>query len=108
MRLINRFPSPNRYVFATLGLPNSDTLRDTLHNAVKKTSLYLTDGEVERLRRLARLEHTSQAEIVRRAIARYTPTGPPDRNFAMFDSGEGDGRSVADIPEEELLEGFGS
>ena len=30
-----------------------------------------------------------------------------DRNFAMFDAGTGDGRSVADIPEEELYEGFG-
>ena len=75
---------------------------------MKKTSLYLTEAEVERLRRLARLEHTSQAEIVRRAIARYTPDRKTDRNFALFNSGEGDGRSVADIPEEELLEGFGS
>ncbi|MDP9343142.1 MAG: ribbon-helix-helix domain-containing protein [Actinomycetota bacterium] len=75
---------------------------------MKKTSLYLNDAEVERLRRLARLEHTSQAEIVRRAIARYVPDGPADRNFALFNSGEGDGRSVADISDDELFEGFGS
>ena len=30
-----------------------------------------------------------------------------DRNFKMFGTGQGDGRSVADIPEDELLEGFG-
>ncbi len=75
---------------------------------MKKTSLYLSDAELRRLRRLAQLEKTSQAEIVRRAIARYTPEGTADRNFALFNSGAGDGRSVADIPEEELLEGFGS
>jgi hypothetical protein len=75
---------------------------------MKKTSLYLTDAEVKRLRWLARQENTSQAEIVRRAILRYVPEGGRDRNFAMFNSGKGDGLSVADIPEEELLEGFGS
>jgi hypothetical protein len=74
---------------------------------MKKTSLYLTDAEVERLRRLARLEHTSQAEIVRRAIAAYVPTGGADRDFALFRSGKGPGGSIADVPEEELLKGFG-
>ena len=74
---------------------------------MKKTSLYLSDDAVKRLRRLAQLEHTSQAEIVRRAIASYVPRGGGDRDFALFGSGKGPGGSVADIPDEELLKGFG-
>lgn len=72
---------------------------------MKKTSVYLDDGDARRLAWLAKRERTSQAQIVRRAIAAYDPT---DRSFALVDSGEGPGGSVADIPEEELLDGFGS
>lgn len=73
----------------------------------RKTSLYLDDMDVERLRRLAQREGRSQAEIVRAAIAAYEAQRTPDRHFALTASGSGDGRSVADIPEEELLVGFG-
>jgi predicted DNA-binding protein len=74
---------------------------------MKKTSIYFDDDDVERLRRMARREGKSQAEIVRAALAVYESQLKPDRNFALTASGSGDGRSVADIPEEELLEGFG-
>ncbi len=69
--------------------------------------MYLTPRERDRLQRLSRELGRSQAEIIREAILQYEPGPPADRNFAVFNSGVGDGRSVADIPEEELLEGFG-
>lgn len=73
---------------------------------MKKTSVYLNEDEVGRLAWLAKREGTTQAEIVRRAITRYVPDAP-DRNFRLSRSFDGPGGSVADIPEEELLEGFG-
>lgn len=72
---------------------------------MKKTSIYLDEADVERLRRLAAREGRSQAEIMRAALAAYESRPRPDRNFALTASGAGDGRSVADIPEEELLRG---
>jgi hypothetical protein len=74
---------------------------------MKKTSVYLTDDEVERLVWLAAREGVSQATVLRRAIAAYVPERRGDRDFvgnAVFD---GPGDSVADIPEDELLRGFG-
>jgi bifunctional DNA-binding transcriptional regulator/antitoxin component of YhaV-PrlF toxin-antitoxin module len=38
---------------------------------------------------------------------RIVLTKKPDRHFALAGSGRGDGTSIADIPEEELLKGFG-
>jgi predicted DNA-binding protein len=74
---------------------------------MKKTSVYLSEEDVRRLGLLARDEGRSQAEIIRRAIASYVPERKPDRNFAMDGVGEGPGDSIADIPEEEYLKGFG-
>jgi hypothetical protein len=74
---------------------------------VKKTSLYLDDGDVERVRRLAHREGRSQAEVVRAALASYETELLDRRRFVLTASAEGDGRSVADIAEEELLQGFG-
>jgi predicted transcriptional regulator len=75
---------------------------------MKKTSLYLEEADLARLKRLALREGRSQAEIVRAAIAAYEEQSSPDRAFALAGAWEGDGTSVADIPEEELLRGFGS
>jgi hypothetical protein len=75
---------------------------------MQKTSLYLRATEVERLRRLAAQEGRSQAEIMRSALVFYETGRAPSRHFALTASGSGDGRSIADIPEEELLEGFGT
>ncbi|MBA4181221.1 MAG: hypothetical protein C0506_11585 [Anaerolinea sp.] len=74
---------------------------------MKKTSVYLTESEVAILRRLAEREGKSQATVLREALAAYDEQALPDRDFAFIGSGEGDGRSVADIPEEELMRGFG-
>jgi hypothetical protein len=68
----------------------------------------LTDDESARLAALADREGTSQAAVLRRAIQRYEPDKRGDREFAVIGSGDGPGGSVADIPEEELLEGLGS
>jgi len=74
---------------------------------MRKTSVYLGEEQAERLARLARQEGRSQAEILREAIASYQTKLVDDRNFALAGSGHGDGSSVSDVPEEELLEGFG-
>ena len=74
---------------------------------MNKTSVYLTDVEVAMLRRIAEREGKSQATVLREALAAYDAHSTPDSDFAFIGSGEGDGRSVADIPEEELMRGFG-
>lgn len=75
---------------------------------MNKTSVYLSDEESARLANLAIREGTSQAEVIRRAIRSYDPQPKSDRSFALIGVADGPGDSVADIPEEELLEGFGS
>ncbi len=74
---------------------------------VKKTSLYLDETDVHRLRRLSQAEGRSQAEIVRSAIAAYEAAAAGARNFTLAGSWAGDGTSVADLTEEELLAGYG-
>jgi predicted transcriptional regulator len=75
---------------------------------VKKTSVYLDDSDVERLRRLAAAEGCSQAEVMRSALAAYEKAQTAPRDFALGGAWAGDGSSVADVPEEELLAGFGA
>lgn len=78
---------------------------------MRKTSVYLDDELARRLTRLAEQEGRSQAEIVRDAIARYEPEPVQDRKFALangFARIDGDRRPISEIPEDELLEGFGA
>jgi predicted DNA-binding protein len=78
---------------------------------MRKTSVYLDDEQAERLARLARQEGRSQAEILREAIAAYQPSASPDRDFALaagFARIDSDRRPISQIPERQLLEGFGS
>lgn len=73
-----------------------------------KTSVYLGERDRRRLAHLARVEGVSQAEIIRRAIERYEPVGGSvDREFMLDGVFEGPGDAVADIPERDLLRGFG-
>ncbi len=102
---------------------------------MKKTSVYLTEEDLARLRRLAAIEGVSQALVVREAISAYDTSvrtgGPASRPSTAPESGEeevigclgeeesgsrtfaldgcviGDGTSAADIPEEDYLDGFG-
>jgi predicted transcriptional regulator len=75
---------------------------------MKKTSVYLDDSDVERLSRLATAEGRSQADVIRSALAAYENARTAPRDFALDGAWAGDGSSVADVPEEELLTGFGA
>lgn len=75
---------------------------------MRKTSVYLNEADLARLRRLADRLDVSQAEVIREALARYDRSFEVDRDFAVARSGQGPGTAIADIPEEELLEGFGT
>ena len=77
---------------------------------MKKTSVYMDDRLAERLARLAREEGTSQAQVLRAAVASYRPKQRPDRDFALaagFERIDDDPRPISEIPDEELLKGFG-
>jgi predicted DNA-binding protein len=77
---------------------------------MRKTSVYLSEAESRRLAELASSEGRSQAEIIREAITQYVPRGKPDGEFALaagFSRIDGDSRSISEIPEGELLDGFG-
>jgi predicted DNA-binding protein len=78
--------------------------------AMRKTSVYLDEAHVERLAQLSRQEGRSQAEILREAIDAYEPVPVRDRDFALaagFERIDGDPRPISQVPEDELLEGFG-
>jgi predicted DNA-binding protein len=77
---------------------------------VRKTSVYLSERESRRLVALARAEGRSQAEIIREAITAYVPTVKRDGDFALaagFARRDQDPRPISEIPEDELLSGFG-
>jgi predicted DNA-binding protein len=77
---------------------------------MRKTSVYLEDAQADRLARLAQQEGRSQAEILREAIASYQPAPSRDRRFALaagFRRIDDDPRPISEIPDEELLRGFG-
>lgn len=77
---------------------------------MRKTSVYLDDEQAARLARLARQEGRSQAEILREAVATYEPPATRDRQFEIavgFDRIDGDSRPISQIPDQELLQGFG-
>jgi predicted transcriptional regulator len=77
---------------------------------MRKTSIYLDESGAERLARLAREEKRPQAEIIRDAIAAYRPESKGDRDFGLargFERIDRDGRLLSEIPEDELMRGFG-
>ncbi len=78
---------------------------------VRKTSVYLDEAQAARLRRLAAEEGRSQAEILRAAVDAYQPQASRDRNFALaagFRRIDDDPRPISQIPEPDLLDGFGT
>lgn len=77
---------------------------------MRKTSVYLSERESKRLAELARSEGRSQAQIIREAIIAYVPAGDGEGDFALaagFARVDKDPRPISEIPEDELLEGFG-
>jgi predicted DNA-binding protein len=78
---------------------------------MRKTSVYLDDQQAEHLAALAREAGRPQAEILREAITAYRLPSSRDRSFALaagFRRVDGDARPISEIPEQELLEGFGA
>ena len=78
---------------------------------MRKTSVYLDDAQAARLSRLAQEEGSSQAEILRAAVDAYQPQPSLDRDFALaagFRRIDDDDRPISQIPEHELLDGFGA
>ncbi len=76
----------------------------------QKTSVYLEPEQALRLSDLAKYLNRSQAEIIRDAIARYDPVAKGDRNFAIargFSRIDDDPRPISEIPDADLLDGFG-
>lgn len=55
----------------------------------------------------ARLEAGDEFKAEAEGNGRIVLIKKPDRDFAFLGAGRGDGTSVADIPEEELMKGFG-
>lgn len=77
---------------------------------MRKTSVYLSERESRRLAELARAEGRSQAAIIREAITAYVPAANGDGDFALaagFARRDDDPRPISEIPEDELLDGFG-
>jgi hypothetical protein len=52
---------------------------------MKKTSVYLSEEDRDRLARLAERKGESQAWVLREALAAYDASAP-DKNFEMFDA----------------------
>lgn len=78
---------------------------------MRKTSVHLNDEQAARLADLARRAGRSRAEILREAIDAYEPNPPPDRDFALaagFPRIDPDPRPISQIPDDELLDGFGT
>ncbi len=78
---------------------------------VRKTSVYLDDRQAEHLAALAREAGRPQAEILREAIAAYRLPSSHDRRFALatgFRRIDSDPRPISEIPEHDLLDGFGA
>jgi hypothetical protein len=73
---------------------------------MRKITVRFDNADLDRLHRLAEREGRSASAIVRDAIALYDEQKPV-RKFLLTGSWHGTGRSIADIPEEELMRGFG-
>lgn len=72
---------------------------------MRKTSVYLTQDEAERLRRLAVREGRPQAELIREGIRRViAEAGERPRVFRSLGVGRSDGEKPARWTSEELLE----
>lgn len=80
---------------------------------MRKTSVYLEDGQAELLRRVAEREGRSQAEVLRDAVSEYAERSVAPRTFALArvahqkPSPSEPNRSPSETPSEERMSGFG-
>lgn len=72
-----------------------------LQSAMRKTSVYLSDEEVEGLRRVAKATGRSQAELIREGI-RHVLLADGVRRFHSMGKGHGGGRPYERWDENEL------
>lgn len=64
---------------------------------MRKTSVYLTDEQVDALRRISEDTGTSQADLIRDAVQqRIEQAPPPERVFHSMGVGAGDGRPATE------------
>lgn len=70
---------------------------------MRKTTVYLTDGETEGLRRMAAATGRSQAELIREGVQLVIEQGPP-RTFHSMGKGEGAGEPCPRWRADELYE----
>ena len=74
---------------------------------MKQTRVYLTEAEADLLRNLSEREGRSQAAVLRAALPAYEAQTFVPRYFSLDGCVTGDGTSIADVPDEELMKGFG-
>ncbi|MGE3269754.1 MAG: hypothetical protein AB7P40_13465 [Chloroflexota bacterium] len=74
---------------------------------MKQYTIMLDDEQVERLKRMAETEMKTEDQLIADLIRRYAVESGHERVFAMEGAGRGPGGSVADIPDEDLMQGFG-
>ena len=68
-----------------------------------KTTVYLSEGLKESLRRTAERERRSEADLIREGIQMITELRPPRPRLPLFDSGD---PTLSDRFDE-LMQGFG-
>jgi predicted DNA-binding protein len=76
----------------------------------RKTSVYLEPSQRKHLQALAKRTGRPQSQLIREAIEKYEPGPPADRTFALaagFERIDSDPRRISEIPDVELLDGFG-
>jgi hypothetical protein len=74
---------------------------------MKQLTITLDDEQAERLERIAKTEMKSEEQLLLDILRRYAVDSGHERVFAMDGIVHGPGGSVADIPDEELMKGFG-
>jgi hypothetical protein len=70
---------------------------------MRKTTVYLTESDVEGLRRMAAATGRSQAELIREGVRLVIEQGPP-RTFHSMARGEGSGETHPRWRPDELYE----
>jgi len=69
-----------------------------------KTTVYLPEDLKDRLAHLARERGTSEAALIREAVAELVAASRPKPRLGLFASGDG---GIAERVDEELAKGFG-
>ena len=74
---------------------------------MEQARVHLTEAKTDVLSALTEREGRSKASVLRAALAAYEAQTFVPRYFSLDGCVTGDGTSIADVPDEELLKGFG-